>query len=328
MNAAQHAEDAHGAAEHAEDAHGAAEHAAGGHGAGEFDAGEVIIEHISNSPLDHPILHLPPVAGIDFSVTKHVMMLWLVAGFLFLIITLGTRRFLAQERPIPAGFMNALEAVVQFVRDSIVLPNVGAKWVNTWTPMLLTLFVFILTANAVGLVPVFEVFGLLDRFVLHTSEESLLNSVLHGGATTTANYNVTAALATITFFAIIVAGSMAHGFVTHWKNLVPHGLAWPVYILLIPIEVMGLFVKPFALTMRLAANMSGGHLAILSILSLVFIFHEQFGSQLLGMGVGALVSVPLAVGISALEIIVILVQAYVFTLLTSVFIGMAINVHH
>ncbi len=317
------------AAQHAEDAHAAADHAGGGHGAGEaFDAGEVIIEHIANSPLDHPILHLWHFAGIDFSVTKHVLMLWLLAGFLFGVITLATRRFLAQERPIPTGLMNALEAVVLFVRDSMVLPNVGAKWVNTWTPLLLTFFVFILTANAIGLVPVFEVFGLLDRFVLHTSPESLLNGVLHGGATTTANYNVTAALATITFFAIIVAGSMAHGFVTHWKNLVPHGLAWPVYILLIPIEVMGMFVKPFALTMRLAANMSGGHLAILSILSLVFIFNEQFGSQLLGMGVGALVSVPLAVGISALEIIVVLVQAYVFTLLTSVFIGMAINAHH
>ena len=256
------------------------------------------------------------------------MMLWLVAGFLFVAITLTTRRFLAQERPVPAGFMNALEAVVQFIRDTVVLPNVGAKWVNTWTPMILTLFVFILTANAIGLVPVFEVLGLLNHYVLHTSEESLLSSVLHGGATATANYNVTAALATITFFSIIVAGTMAHGFVKHWKNLVPSGLAWPIYFLLIPIEIMGMFVRPFALTMRLAANMSGGHIAILAILSLVFIFNQQFGSAALGVGVGALVGVPLATGISALEIIVVLVQAYVFTLLTSVFIGMAINVHH
>jgi F-type H+-transporting ATPase subunit a len=319
MNAAQHAEDAQAAADHAE----------GGHGAGEaFDAGEVIIEHVSNSALDHPILHLTPIAGIDFSVTKHVLMLWLVAGFLFVTITLVTRRYLAQERPVPAGFMNALEAVVQFVRDSVVLPNVGAKWVNTWTPLILTFFVFILTANAIGMVPVFEVLGLLDWAVLNTSEESLLNSVLHGGATATANYNVTAALATITFFAIIVAGTMAHGFVAHWKNLVPSGLAWPIYILLIPIEIMGMFVKPFALTMRLAANMTGGHIAILSILSLIFIFSQQSGSAALGMGVGTILSLPLAVGISALEIIVVLVQAYVFTLLTSVFIGMAINVHH
>lgn len=316
------------AAQHAEDTHGAAGHAAGGHGGETFDAGEVIIEHIANSPLDHPLLHLPHWAGIDFSVTKHVLMLWLVAGFLFAVITLATRRYLAQERPVPTGFMNALEAVVQLVRDNIVLPNVGARWVGTWAPLILTLFVFILTANAIGLVPMFEVLGLLDRAVLRTSDESLLNGVLHGGATATANYNVTAALATITFFSIIAAGTMAHGFVAHWKNLVPSGLAWPIYILLIPIEVMGMFVKPFALTMRLAANMSGGHIAILAILSLVFIFNQQFGSALLSMGVGAFVGVPLATGILALEIIVVLVQAYVFTLLTSVFIGMAIHVHH
>jgi F-type H+-transporting ATPase subunit a len=164
--------------------------------------------------------------------------------------------------------------------------------------------------------------------VLHTGEHSIIKSIVHGGTTSTANFNVTAALATITFGAIIVAGSMAHGFVTHWKNLVPHGLAWPIYILLIPIEILGMFVRPFALTMRLAANMTGGHIAILAILSFVFLFTELFGRAVAGIGVGLLVSVPLAVAISALEIIVVLVQAYVFTLLTAVFIGMAIHVHH
>ena len=102
--------------------------------------------------------------------------------------------------------------------------------------------------------------------------------MVHGGTTATANFNVTAALATITFGAIIVAGTKAHGFIKHWKNLVPHGLAWPIYILLIPIEIMGMFVKPFALTMRLAANMTGGHIAILAILSFVFLFAEMFSS--------------------------------------------------
>ena len=309
-----------------------AQHAAEtGHGADEaFNAGEVILEHVSNSSLDHPILHLPQIAGIDFSVTKHVMMLWLVAGALFLVITLATRRYLRQERRIPTGFMNALEWLAQAIRDSIVLPNIGSKFVDTWTPLILTLFVFILASNAVGLIPIFEVLGLVDRFLLSNSPESdsLINSVLHGGTTVTANYNVTAALASITFFSIIVAGTMAHGFVAHWKNLVPSGMAWPIYILLIPIELMSLIVKPFALTMRLAANMAGGHIAILSILSLVFIFNQVFESAALGTGVGVAVAMPLAVGISALEIIVVLVQAYVFTLLTSVFIGMAINVHH
>ena len=111
-------------------------------------------------------------------------------------------------------------------------------------------------------------------------------------------------------------------------NLVPSGLAWPIYILLIPIEVMGMFVKPFALTMRLAANMTGGHIAILAILSFVFVFTDLFSSAAAGIAVGLAVSMPLATGILALEIIVVLVQAYVFTLLTAVFIGMASNVHH
>ena len=293
-----------------------------------FNPGEVIIEHVANSSLDHPIFELPTVLGINFSVTKHVLMLWIVAVLLFVLITWSTRKYLKQDRPIPAGFMNALEAVVQFIRDSIVLPNVGKKFVNTWTPLVLTFFFFIVTANAFGLIPIFEVLGVVDRFILHTDHESILNRVLHGGATATGNYNVTAALALITFLAIIVAGTKAHGFIKHWKNVVPSGLAWPVYIILIPIELMGLLVKPFALTMRLAANMMGGHIAILAILSFVFIFSEMFQSVLAGVGVGLVVSLPLVVGVSALEIIIVLVQAYVFTLLTAVFIGMAINVHH
>ncbi len=304
------------------------EHAAGA--VEKFNAGKTIIEHVSNSSLEHPCSSSPTIAGINFSVTKHVLMLWLVSAFVFLVVTITIRRFLKQDRPIPTGFMNPLEALVEFIRDSIALPNVGKKWVMVWTPLLLTFFVFIFCANAIGLIPVFEVLGLLDHFVLHTDEHSIVKLLLHGGTTATANFNVTAALALITFSAIIIAGSRAHGFVQHWINLVPHGLAWPLYILLIPIEVMGMLVRPFALTMRLAANMTGGHIAILAISSpsFVFLFTEMFGRAIAGVGVGVAVSVPLASAISMLEIIVVLVQAYVFTLLSAVFIGMAIHVHH
>jgi F-type H+-transporting ATPase subunit a len=301
------------------------EHAAAA--AEKFNAGETIIHHVSNSPISEPLIHLPKLAGIDFSVTKHVLMLWLVAAFVLVVVISTVRRYLKQDKPVPTGFMNPLEALVEFIRDSIVLPNVGKKWVNTWTPLLLTFFIFIFTANAIGLVPIFDVLGLVDHFVLHTGEHSIIKQLLHGGTTATANYNVTAALAMITFGAIIVAGSRAHGVVQHWINLVPHGLAWPIYILLIPIELMGMLVRPFALTMRLAANMTGGHIAILAILSFVFLFAEMFG-RAVGVGVGVAASVPLATAISALEIIVVLVQAYVFTLLSAVFIGMAIHVHH
>jgi F-type H+-transporting ATPase subunit a len=303
----------------------AAQHA-GEHAAEPFDAGKTIIEHVSNSSIDHPLIHLPTIAGIDFSVTKHVLMLWIVAGVLFVVVTLAVRRYLAQDRLIPSGFMNALETGVDFIKESIVRPNVGDKWVNTYTPLLLTLFLFILGANAIGLIPIFDVLALLNHTVIHASEDSFLTQVTHGGTTATGNFNVTAALATITFFTIIIAGARAHGFVKHWKNMVPHGLPLPVTLFLIPIEIMGMFVRPFALTMRLAANMTGGHIAILAILSFVFIFNVQFGAAA-GMGIGVF-SLVLAALISALEIIVVLVQAYVFTLLSAVFIGMAIHAHH
>jgi F-type H+-transporting ATPase subunit a len=296
--------------------------------AGKFKAGEVIIEHVSNSGIEHPLIKLPTVLGIDFSVTKHVFMLWLVAAVLFVVVTWLVRRYLRQDRLIPSGLMNALEAVVEFIRDEIVQPNVGRKWVNSWTPLVLTFFFFILAANAIGLIPIFEVLALVDRVVLHTGSDSFVKHLIHGGTTSTGNFNVTAALATITFGAIIIAGSKAHGFVQHWKNIVPPGLHPIIYIILIPIEVLGMFVRPFALTMRLAANMTAGHIAVLTLLSFVFIFAELFGRAIAGIGVGLFVSVPLAALVSGLEVIVVLIQAYVFTLLSTVFIGMAIHAHH
>ncbi len=291
-----------------------------------FNAGETILEHVSNSRIDEPLIHLPTILGIDFSVTKHVFMLWLVAFLVFVVATWVVRKYLKQS--VPSGAANGLEFVVEFIRDSIVLPNVGKKWVNTWTPLLLTFFFFILSANLIGLIPIFDFLALLNHYVIHAGHETFFGKVIHGGTTATANYNVTAGLAVVTFFAIIVAGSKAHGFVKHLMNIVPHGLAWPIYILLIPIEILGMLVKPFALTMRLAANMTGGHIAILAVTSLVFLLTEMFKAAIAGMAVGLFVSVPLTVFISGLELIVVLVQAYVFTLLSAVFIGMAIHVHH
>jgi len=292
--------------------------------------GPNIIHHVSNSDISHPIIHLPTLFGINFSVTKHVFMLWLVGLLVGIAVIVPVRRFLSSDRPVPTGWMSALETIVQFIRDSIVKPNVGPKWVMTWTPLVLTFFFFILFANGIGMIPIFDVLGAFNRFILGvpaSDSHNVLNGMLHGGTTVTGNFNVTAGLAVITFFSIIIAGAKAHGFIKHWANLVPHGLAWPVYIILIPIEIIGMFVKPFALTMRLAANMTGGHIAILAILSFMAIFAEMFHSIFTGIGL-ALFSVPMAVAISGLEIIIVLVQAYVFTLLSAVFIGMAINVHH
>ncbi|MAO86665.1 MAG: ATP synthase F0 subunit A [Candidatus Marinimicrobia bacterium] len=292
--------------------------------------GDNIIHHVSNSSLDHPLIHLPQIFGINFSVTKHVLMLWIVTILLTCAVIIPVRKYLQKDKPVPSGWMNVLESIVKFFRDSIVQPNIGSKYSETWAPLILTFFFFILFANGIGLIPVFDLLGALNRFVFQvpaSAEHNLINSLLHGGVTATGNFNVTAGLAVITFFAIMIAGIYAHGFINHWKNLAPHGLPWPVYIILIPIEIIGMFVKPFALTMRLAANMTGGHIAILAILSFMAIFAEMFQSTVTGLSL-ALFSIPMATAISGLELIVVMVQAYVFTLLSAVFIGMAINVHH
>jgi F-type H+-transporting ATPase subunit a len=306
------------------------EHAAEGAAAAAqepLNVGEAILEHVANSPIGEPLIRLPKIFGIDFSVTKHVFMLWLVSATVFVVLTWITRRHLKREGA-PTGLGNLLEYFVEFVRDGIALPNFGKKWVNTWTPLVLTLFVFIFSANLIGMIPIFETLNVANHFVVHADHESFFGKLIHGSTTATGNFNVTAALATITFFAIIVAGSKAHGFGKHIKNIVPHGLPLIIYAILIPIEVLGLFVKPFALTMRLAANMTGGHIAMMAVLSLGALFMEMFKSAIAGLAVSVALSVPLAVGLSALELIVVLVQAYVFTLLSATFIGMAIHVHH
>jgi len=308
-----------------ETAHAAAGHAAEGE---PFNPGKTILEHVANNA-ENPIIRLPEVMGIDLSITKHVFMLWVVAAIVFVGVTWIVKRRLKQGDVAPFRPGTLLEMAVGWIRDSIVLPNVGAKWVNTWAPLILTIFVFILTANLIGLIPIFDILKLANHWVFHADmHHSVFGRMLEGGTTATANFNVTGGLAFVTFLSIIIAGSKAHGFINHWKNIVPHGLPWPVYIILIPIEVMGMLIKPFALTMRLAANMTGGHIAILALLSLIFLFTEMLKSALGGIAVGFILSLPLAVGISGLELIVVLVQAYVFTLLTAVFIGLVIHVHH
>jgi len=293
-----------------------------------FNAGKTILEHVANNS-GNPIIRLPEVMGIDFSITKHVLMLWIVAVIVFVGVSWIVRRRLKQGDMASFRPGTGLEMLVGYIRDSIVLPNVGSKWVNTWSPLILTFFVFILTANLIGLIPIFDILKLANHWMFHADmHDSIFGRMLEGGTTATANFNVTVGLAIVTFISIIVAGSKAHGFLNHWKNTVPHGLAWPIYIILIPIEIMGMLIKPFALTMRLAANMTGGHIAILALLSLIFLLTEIFKSALGGIAVGLVISLPLAVGISGLELIVVLVQAYVFTLLTAVFIGLVINVHH
>ena len=179
------------------------------------NVGSNIIHHVSNSDISHPIIKLPVILGVDFSVTKHVLMLWIVTVILCFSIIIPIRIFLSKNTMTPKGWVNAIELVVQFIRDSIVRPNVGEKWTSFYTPVLLTFFFFILFTNTIGMIPIFDTIGLVNRFVLGISasdSHNVINGMLHGGVTATGNFNVTGALAVITFFLIIIAGTKAHGF--------------------------------------------------------------------------------------------------------------------
>lgn len=255
---------------------------------------DYIMEHL----LDGPDLHTPfghiylpeiELFGYDISITRHVVMMWVASVFLITVFLISTRR----RGLVPSGFANAVEAIVLFIRDEIAKPNIGEKDHGKFMPYLLTVFFFVLTCNFLGLIPY--------------------------GATATGNVSVTAGLALMTFTVTQIAGMMHNGIFGYWKNLVPPGLPFPVTLILIPIEFIGLFSKPFALCIRLFANMTAGHVIVLAILGLIFLFKAY---------AIALVAVPFALAIYLLEIFVGLIQAYVFTMLSAVFIGMAVHQEH
>ncbi|MGH9869217.1 MAG: F0F1 ATP synthase subunit A [Candidatus Polarisedimenticolia bacterium] len=267
-----------------------AEHAAG-HG---DDLGSTIMHHITDSntlDLGFTEVHLPEIhiGSLDLSITKHVVMMWTAATILILLFLLAFRA----RKAVPRGMSNLLEMLVVFVRDEIAIKNLGEHHGRRMTPYLLTVFFFILTCNLLGLVPL--------------------------GATATGNVNVTAAMAILSFLMIQALGIREFGVARHFKNLVPHGLPWWVLPVLIPVEILGMFVKPFALCMRLFANMTAGHVAILAFLGMIFIFKSVAAS---------VVAVPLAVGIMLLELFVAFLQAYIFTFLTSLFIGFSVHPAH
>ena len=277
---------------------GAGAGAAAGGGGGE-NLGDLIIHHVSNGP---PLAHLR-IGPVDMSISKHVVILWFSAALVLVLLTWFASHLKRSPDGVPSGKLaNIVDFFIDYIHREMVVPMIGPEHAASWTPLIAAFFFFILTCNLIGLTPIFD-----------------LIPGLEGGSTPTGNFNVTAGLAIVTFSAIILAGSLVHGFIGHWKNLVPHGL--PVFALpiLIPIEILSMFVKPFALTMRLAANMTAGHIAILAIFSIIFLFK----SVLVG-----LFAVPLVLGLMLLEIIVGFIQAYVFTLLSTVFIGMAVKAHH
>ena len=280
--------------------------AAGGR---EFN-GNTIFGHVVNLP-DVAIYNIE-FMGLNLSISKHVIMLFIVSFLTIAVSLYATRIYRQNIDARPKGISNVFEILMEFVKSDIVIPNIGKEKYKTWTPLIFTFFIFILMGNFIGMIPFFEKIP-----------------GVAGSSTITGNMGVTAALATITFFSIIIAGTIKHGFIGHWKNMIPGGVPKPVLLILIPIEIMGMFIKPIALMLRLGANMTAGHIGLVAIFGIpMILFADGTGySQNISLSVG-LVSVVLNTAIYFLEIIVCLVQAYVFSLLSAVFIGMAIHAHH
>jgi F-type H+-transporting ATPase subunit a len=237
-------------------------------------------------------LYLPHLQlfGLDISITKYVFFIWIVAILLLIIGIVAARGY--KKSMVPKGFSNFLELLILFVRDEIVKPSIG-KGFEPYLPYMLTLFFFILVSNLLGLVPF--------------------------ATTITGNIAVTGTLAIISFIVTQYSGMKSYGVLKYLKGLVPAGM--PVWIIpvMVLIELMGLFTKPFALCVRLFANMIAGHIVIFSLIGLIFILHTIYVAP---------VSVGFVLFIELLELLVAAIQAYVFTMLTALFIGMAKHSEH
>lgn len=274
---------------------------------------DIITPHITDSheleipywkaPFYKPV-HLPRIApiviagyAVDISPTKHVVFLLLAATLTALALVGAARAHERHHREggRPRGFAAGLEAMVLYLREEVVMKNIphgGAKY----APFILTLFFLILFANLLGLIPY--------------------------GSTATGNISVTATLAIITFIVVEIAGMRALGSgyiktIVYWPSDMPLAIKLPMTLIMTPVEIVGKLTKPFALAIRLFANMTAGHIVVLALIGLIFTFAS----------VASAAPLLMAVAIMMLELFVAFLQAFIFALLSSVFIGQIVEAH-
>ena len=231
---------------------------------------------------------------LDFSITKNVVGLLIACVLLFLMFVGYARKFKkGGANTIPTGFSRVLEPLVLYVRDEIARPNIGEKKYKKFMPYLLTVFFLIWLLNLLGLTPM--------------------------GINVTGNIAVTMCLAAFTFFVTQFSGNK-----DYWKHIfwMP-GVPVPMKIVLMPIEILGMFTKPFSLMIRLFANITAGHAVVMGLIAIVFLFQQQLS---VGGSIG--ISFVLTLFISVIELLVAFLQAFIFTMLSSLFIGMAVEEHH
>ncbi len=278
-----------------------------GHGSEHAEHGDAHAEHAPTRPL----LEIPLprfLAALDHrghapegqaprTALFNLQIFQVAAVLLVLVLFSGVAGYLRTGRGDRVSKL--LAGFVMWVRDEMVYPQMGKELGKRFLPYFLCVFFFILFMNLMGLVPF--------------------------SATATASIFVTAALALTTLFAMIGCGMAAQGPVAYWKNIVPHVPA-PLWPLMFVVELIGLLVKPFALTVRLFANMSGGHMVVLSFMGLIFFFAGAWGA---GGGWGSTpIAVAFAVFIMIIESFVALLQAYIFTQLSIIFVSAAVHPEH
>lgn len=239
---------------------------------------------------------LPQFKVYDFSLTRNVIQMFLALIILVWLMTSIAKKYRTGQgiTSAPKGWQNAIEPVIQFVRDEVAKPNIGHKY-KSYMPLLLTIFFFILINNIFGLIP--------------------------GSANVTGNIAFTVVLGLVSFLVILFSGNKHYWGHIFWPP-VPHGIKF----IMIPVEILSIFTKPFALIIRLFANMLAGHIIIICLISLIFIF----GNLNTGIGIGfSPISIAFAVFIYVIEVLVAFIQAFIFTNLTAVFIGQAVeDTHH
>ena len=235
---------------------------------------------------------------IDFSITKNVFAIILTCILMMVIFISIANAYKKNGIAAPKGIQSFFEPIIVFIRDEVAKPYLGNK-ANRFLPYLLTVFFFIWILNMLGLVPFFP-----------------------GSANVTGNIGVTLVLAVITFLVTQLSGNKHY-----WGHIFKPDVPVWMYIIVVPVEILGIFTKPFALMVRLFANITAGHIIILSFVSLIFIFGNA-GQNIGGGLIGSVVTVAFGLFMNFIELLVAAVQAFIFTTLSAVFIGAAVEKHH
>ncbi len=266
---------------------------------GDESISNIVIHHLGDNALkfwpireiNEHVLNEKLFGIFDMKITFLVLMMWLV-GLIIMAIFIPVAIALKKKNVSRSKWITMWETLISFIHDDIVEPNFDKQYIKKAMPYFCTLFFFVLFSNLMGLIPALK--------------------------TSTGNLAVTAGLAILTFLGMIGVGILKKGPFSYFKGLIPHGV--PIFLtpILLPIEILGLLIKPFALTIRLFANMTGGHVVVIIFLYLVVLFQSYW------VGIG---SVAGALMIYFLELLVAVIQAYIFAALSAMFIGSSMHGH-